>query len=345
MKILKKKYITLIDGKFAKEEIKDNKEAQDFAKDVLENLAMTKFLLKHNRKEFIELFCEETGFPDLKTVRKNMESEITNAIHKLAKQNDFDVCFIGYDKNCSMGRTMALPGRDCDGLFMIIDTSKHKDKPWLAAATRWQFKDIVNQRILNTPAGSLPEVLSLDFIEDGLNLADYAYKKENFTKEDLARFSANIKDDSKDFVKCAEFNLRLVKHLKNDIETRDKFYKTSMFVELVRSGCILENNLPDKLMEKIKKSPLYQFSNLQRQEAFENIPKEKHLKRIEFLKDFDNLSTEKQFEIIKDMIYSSLHIRSAENEGLFVNINSKGEDEMGNILEMYDLLMNTPCID
>ena len=37
---------------------------------------MTKFLLKHNRKEFIELFCEETGFPDLKTVRKNMESEI-----------------------------------------------------------------------------------------------------------------------------------------------------------------------------------------------------------------------------------------------------------------------------
>ena len=67
---------------------------------------------------------------------------------------------------------------------MIIDTSKHEE-PWFAVQMRWQFKDLVNQRILNTPANSLPEVLSTDFIEEGLELADFAFKEAEYLSPSL----------------------------------------------------------------------------------------------------------------------------------------------------------------
>lgn len=327
-----KKYIIRHQDDSFSEDIRKNAEAQEFVK-VLDELTLPE------QKEFIKLFCAETGFPNLDTVLQKMEGEITGAIYKLADENDFDVKFIGYDKNCSMGRNVAYPGRDCDALFMIIDTSKH-DEPWFAGAMRWQFKDLVNQRILSTPAGGLPEVLSTDFIEDGLELADIAYRKADFKTSDLDRFEANLDDDSKDFVKAAEFNIRLAEQLPTDKETRDKFYKTAMFVEIVRSGKILENNFDQAFLNKIKKSPLYRYSNIIRQEGFGSLPKEKHTKRVRMAENFYAMNTAEQFAIIRDMIYSSLYMKDARNEELFVNVNSNGEDEMGNILEMYDMLQH-----
>ncbi len=206
-----------------------------------------------------------------------MENEALRAIHTLADKNNFDIMFIGYDKNCSVGRSTALPGRDCDALFVIIDTSKHEE-PWFAVQMRWQFKDLVNQRILNTPANSLPEVLSTDFIEEGLELADFAFKDANFNAMDLERFKENLFDDSKDFVKAGEFNIRLAERLPLDACTRDKFYKTAMFVELIRSGKIIENNFNEAFLNRIKKSPLYEYSNIIHQEGFSELPKAKHKK-------------------------------------------------------------------
>ena len=327
----KKYIIEHQDGKFS-EDIRKNAEAQEFAK-VLDELCADE------KKDFINAFCKETGFPNLNAVFQKMEGEITGAIHQLADENDFDVKFIGYDKNCSMGRNVAYPGSDCDALFMIIDTSKHEES-WFAGAMRWQFKDLVNQRILCTPAGGLPEVLSTDFIEEGLELADTAYKKAGFKSSDFNRFEANLKDDSKDFVKAAEFNIRLAERLPSDTETRDKFYKTAMFVELVRYGKIVENNFDAEFVNRIKKSPLYRYSNILRQEGFSSLPKEKHTKRIQVAKNFYTMNTSEQFALIRDMIRFSLYIKDAGNEDLFANVNSNGEDEMGNILEMYDMLQH-----
>ena len=113
-----------------------------------------------------------------------------------------------------------------------------------------------------------------------------------------------------------------------------------MFVELVRSGKIVENNFDAEFVNRIKKSPLYRYSNILRQEGFSSLPKEKHTKRIQVAKNFYTMNTSEQFALIRDMIRFSLYIKDAGNEDLFANVNSNGEDEMGNILEMYDMLQH-----
>jgi len=328
-----KKYIMGLESGDFREEIRLNSEAREFVK-VLDELSPAE------KKEFTELFCKETGFPNLDTVRQNMEKEIMSAIYALARDNDFEVKFAGYDKNCSMGRGVPFPGRDCDALFMIIDAPSHKE-PWFAGCMRWQFKDLVNQRILCTPANGLPEVLTVDYIKEGLELADFAFERAGFSEADLERFSRNLENDSKDFVQAAEFDIKLAEKLPSDTETRDKFYKTAMLVELIRSGKIIENNFDEEFLNRVKKSPLYKYSNIIRQEGFSALPKEKHIKRIRTAADFNGMDVSEKFALIRDMIHSSLYIKDAENENLFINKDSDGEDEMGNILEMYDKLMHS----
>ncbi len=326
-----KKYVTICkDYKFPQEMIAPNKEAQAFIR-VLDNLNL------EQKKEFIQAFCNETGFPNLSFVRKNMEAEITENIHSMAQKNNFDVKFVGYDSNCSVGKNTAYPGSDCDALFVIIDTKGDKT-PWFAGQMRWEFKDNVNQRILSTPAGSLPELLSTDFIEDGLKIADSAYMQTDFNEDDLRRFCENLYDNSKDFVKAAEFNIELAGYLPENSEIRDKFYKTAMFVELFREGQILENNFSKEFSDKIKKSPLYKYSNIIRQCGLKSDLKEKHKKRIETAEKFHKMSTKVQFQLILDMIKSSLYMNDTKSSELFANVDSSGNDEMGNIFEMYDML-------
>ena len=319
-------------GRITGEEIKLNQEARKFIK-LLENIKSEKEKLK-----FILAYCRETGFPDFSNISKNIENEISKAIHSLGEEKHFKIAFIGYDKNCSVGRETAFPGKDCDGLFMIIEPQT--DEKWIAESTRWQFKDEINQTILSTPATSLPEVLTTDYIEKGLELAETIFGKSNFNEEELKRFEENKKDSSKDFVKAAEFNIRLAEQLPTDIATRDLFYKTAMLVELVREGRIIENNFSDRLINKIKNSVLFNYSNLMRQEAFKDIEKNKHKQRRKLIKEFYSLSIDQQFEIIKSNIYSSYKIPTNENKQLFTNTDTNGKDEMGNIEEMYHQLMN-----
>jgi len=328
----KRKYLRFFNSKFIGETISENVYARQLAKALNE-------ISEYQKSQFVEIFKKQTGFPDLAKVSLKIEEEILNGIYLLSDKHKFDVACVVYDKNCSVGRGLALPGVDCDGLYMIIDNLNPNS--WInPGAIRWQFKDVVNQRLLSTPADHLPEVLSLDFIEEGLRLAEDAYELANFSRADLIRFMRNKNDDSNDFVKAAEFNIRLAQELPNDTMTRDKYYKTAMFVELLRSGKVLENNLSSSMIKKIKESPLFAYSNITRQEGLCDKFKSKHLERINTLKNFNELDFDTQFEIVRDIIYSSLEIKSEKNKALFENINTRQEDEMGNILQMYEQLMH-----
>ena len=150
----------------------------------------------------------------------------------------------------------------------------------------------------------------------------------------------NINDNSTDFVKAGEFNIRLAELLPNDKETRDLFYKTAMLVELVRNGTILENNFSPEFMTKIKKSQLFKYSNIIRQEGLKDKIKHKHHVRRQLAEDFDNMLIREQFSVIKDMIYSSLKINLINNSAIFMNTSNSGENEMGNILDLFSALMN-----
>ena len=327
------KYITknITDYKISQEVIDENKEAQQLARQ-LEKLTLPQ------QKETVRMYSQQTGFPNLQKVRTNMEKEVVRALHNLAEKENFQIKFIGYDKNCSLGRTLALPGSDIDALYMIID---YKNKPdWFSGAMRWKFKDLVNQRLVNTPAGHLPEILSMSFLNDGLKLASNAFEANNFSQTELEKFRKNLTDSSNNFVKSAEFNIRLAKKLPDDTLTRDKFYKTAMLVELIREGIILENNFSDDFINKVKDSPLYKYSNIMKMQGLSDKPKRKHIDRLNLTKNFNELDKHEQFEIVKSLIYASLNIFDTKYQNLFNNNNSQGQDEMGNILDMYDMLMH-----
>lgn len=307
--------------------------------EALKKLEVLKVFSLSEKKKFTELFCRETGFPNLAMVKAKTEHEINSVIHRLSEQEDFDVLFTAYDKNSSLGRGTALPGSDCDALFMIIDPKSHKE-PWYPGFIRWRFKDFVNQRLLCTHAAGLPEVLSLKYIEEGLELAEQAFKRAGFNEEDFLKFERNLHDSSNDFVSSAEFNIRLAGFVPRDIEKRTLYYKTAMLAELLRDGEIIENNFSSEFIKRVKESPLYKYSNLMKQRGLDGKFKEKHLKRMQMVRDFGSKSTEEQFELIKDMIYASFLLNNFSHKEYFVNLDINNNDEMGNISEMYAKILN-----
>lgn len=304
-------------------------------KEGIEKLSKLQGLSLYEKKLFVDEFCKETGFPSCYAVKQNIEKEIINGITELSKEADFDVKFIGYDKNSSLGRNLALPGSDCDALFYIIDPKDNKE-PWFAGMIRWNLKDRINQRILCTHAGGLPEVLTETYIEDGLKLADEALKKCGFTSSDYKRFMENINDDSNDFVKSAEFNIRLAKQVPKENDCKTQYYKTAMLCELIRSGVMLQNNLSSDLIEKIRKSPLYKYSNLMKQDGLSSKLKDKHIKRQSLYKDFKQMDTEEQFKLVTDLIKVSFMLPvEGTNEHYFANYGA-----MGNIVDMYTEILS-----
>ena len=307
-------------------------------KEAIEKLKILDNLTSSQQENFIDAFCSITGFPNFKSVVKNIENEIISSISGLAKKEDFDIKFVGYDANCSVGRGLPIPGSDCDGLFMIIDTKKHKE-PWYPGKIRWDFKDYVNQRILSTPANHLPEVLSTDFIDKGLQIAQKAFEQCNFSKTDLKVFEELLHDDSKDFVKSAKFNIVLAQKIPNEGLNREMYYKTAMLAEIIRDGKICMNNFDRELYKKIITSPLYRYSNIIKQRGLKKSLKSKYISRQTLENDFYKMDTNERFELIKDILYFSFNkTRKDKNEKYFSNIGIDSFDEMGNIETMYKLI-------
>lgn len=311
-------------------------------KEAIEKLKALDGLTVPQQKEFIKEFCSMTGFPDFEAITQNIEKEIYSSIYGLAKQDNFDVAFIGYDSNCSVGRKLSIPGSDCDGLFMIINPRAHKES-WYPGKIRWDFKDHVNQRILSTPANHLPEVLSTDFIEQGLQIAQDAFNKCDFSQDNLERFEKLLNDNTNDFVKSAEFNIRMAQKVPDGISNRDLYYKTAMLAEIIRDGIVCENNFDEELYNKILNSPLYKYSNLMKQRGLKHSLKSKYIARKTLRDDFYQMHGEQQFKLIKDILhYSFGKVQDNENKKYFYNLKSDNNDEMGNIEKMYDLIMNIP---
>ena len=322
-------------SEFTGEQLLPNREVGNMLSD-LDNCT------NEEKKRLVETFERTTGFFDFDKIKEKIDAEIVSSCCEMLYRHNFskdDLKFIGYDSNCSLGRSLALPGSDADALFIIVDDTK-SDNKWITAQMRWELKDIVNQRILSTPANHLPEVLSVSFLERGLKLADEAYKKADFSDVDLQRFEQNLYNSSKDFVKCAEFNIRLAELLPEDTQTRDEFYKTAMLAELIRNGKVLVNNLPNEISAKIKQSPLYKYSNLVRQEGLKYSQKYKYQKRRELQAKYQESDMNTKFEIVKELLKENYNLGSDEKNSLYSNTQQDGFDAMGNIDEMWHKIMH-----
>lgn len=276
----------------------------------------------------------------MKKVAEHINQEINTGMDKMEKEFNNKILFAGYNSICSLGREMALPGSDADGMFIIVDDLKGYDNQALRVVVPYH----ANKRILGASSSFLPEVFSLEQIKDMLKVADESFKSlaKELKPSDYERFEDNITQyRGTDYVKAAEFNVRLAEHTP-DMKDKADLCLLGMFVELVRSGKILRNNFDDETLKLIKKSPLYKYSNINRQEALKDRVKDKIRARRDIEKEWRWKFTDERFDFIRSLLYASygFHDVNKKHKKYFMN-DGNGFDvqtEMGNLLRMYQVL-------
>ncbi|MEI7474497.1 MAG: hypothetical protein WCK67_06920 [bacterium] len=295
-----------------------------------------------DKKAFISAFKEKTGFPKFDKVSSNMVREALNGINAIAERENFEILFMGYDKNSSVGQKMPFPGSDCDGMIFVIDSPDAKKK---APYYRWLLSKNIDQRILSTNVTELPEVMSLEEIKEGVeksNIAFTQYLKTQDTNEInniLNKFKTNIETPNKDYIEAADFNIQISKY----INPEDKWLiiKTALFAELIRDGIVEIDGLNQKFKDLLNNSAVYKYSNMQQQRALSDIQKDKIIARKELSTNFEKMQINEQFNLIKDIIYKSFDdkpSKNSPNSKYFYNIGTNAFCESGNIVELYKQL-------
>ena len=282
-------------------------------------------LTSKEKKQFVKAFCEETGFPNLDDVQKKMDNEIKRAIEVCFKDSDAKPLFAGYSSVCSVGRAVALPGSDCDGLFIVSNKSYGKNVP-----VRSDIGNEINQRILDTQGTHYPELFAIDELMPYVQMADEIFE-EIKTTEKIESYKQNLMRSNQDFIKAGEFNLDIASKINNN-QDKNMMYLTAMFVELIRSGHVLINNLDEDLLKKIKKSALYKYSNIVRQEGFKDNIKPKWANRVKMTSEFNSKSDEEKFEICRGILKASMGIHEQNPSNMYADF------DMGNISELNSKL-------
>jgi len=330
------------------EECIDNPEAQEFLP-FLDSLVND-----FEKRIFIDKYKEMTGFPDFDTVSKNIRTEVTARIYQLGRQENFIPLYCGFNLSCSAGKNLALPGSDIDGLVFLIETKK----PEKTQFYRYLLGQSINQRLLETDAGHYPEVISVQELCHFISEAESSFKKENFSNAELRKFEHNINELNPDFVKAAEFNMRLTKNIssinypkgsKQYEDYKYGFLATCLLIENYRQNSknnTIFDNLDAETRELIESSCLYKYSNITQQSALSQHTKDKLIFRKNFFQDFGNFDLKKQFETIKALIYQSFR-KSASDDSiggrLFTNSGENVVTSLKSLETMYDKLIEKQC--
>ena len=323
-----------------------------------ENLSFLDDLSIKEKKIVVDEYKIMTGLPNFKTVNKNMSKEAINAINQIAKENQFKTLYAGYNNSCSMGKELALPGSDIDGLVYLID-----DKSGANQYYRYLLGTKINQRLLETGADHYPEVIPYLQAKEFINLAEESFSKQKFSDKELKGFDKAIDNFDENYVKAADFNIKIIKNINIDekiilkmkkdnlpqesIENATKQYKwdflaTCQMLENYRQnkGNTLLNNLDSNTKELFENSCLYKYSNITQQKAIMPYTKDKLLERPKVLKNFDEWSLEKQFDFVKTTIYSSFQIKPSKDNPFYKLFTNSGEHTFGpdSQPKMYELL-------
>lgn len=281
----------------------------------LENLPLKE------RGDFVKEYCEFTGFPNLEKIAENIDNEILKNISIMSHNGNNKALFAGYNSNSSIGRKMALPGSDCDGLFIVVE--KHLSEK----VNKGILGESINQRLVLTTGTHYPEVFSIDDIIAAIQKSEVAFRKI-VNEEKIKLYESNILYKGNDHIKAAAFNIDIASQIEN-IHDKDMICEAAFFVELLRSGKVLLNNIDNRTLDFIRNSALYKYSNLFRQEGLKGQLKPKLINRQKLCNDFYNKSDEEKFEICRDLLASSFGEKSVKNASGFEDF------DMGNIIEMY----------
>ena len=90
------------------------------SKYILQIQKMIKDLPLEDKKQFIDLYCQETGFPDMEKTSELIVQNVTEALKEASKVSGVDVLLAGYNPTCSVANGHALPGSDFDTFFICL---------------------------------------------------------------------------------------------------------------------------------------------------------------------------------------------------------------------------------
>ena len=301
-----------------------NPKAEEYTS-ILDNLN------KEQKAQFVKTFCQTTGFPDLNEVKKKIDKDITDTAKLVCRAGEREPLFLGYTSCCSVGKGTALPGSDCDGLFLVIDKM-----PDFKKLNNGLFGENINQRLVETSGAHYPELFDIEYLMQYVELADKIFK-EIKTPEKIEEYKKNLERSDQDFMTAGQFNIDLAKEVEND-RTKNMLYLTAMFVEELRAGTVLINNLDAKTLRRIKVSSLYKYSNVVRQEGFKNKTKEKWEIRKQTCNNFYNMTPEEQFKLCREIFKSSLGIKEETKSDCYKDF------DMGNIGELVTTITTFPVM-
>lgn len=219
---------------------------------------------------------------------------------------------------------MALPGSDADGFYILTD------KPQNRVFNRATVGLEIDQRILESTGKHFPEVVSKREALYGLGLAENQIK-ENKLLDNESIYKKNLDYSGKSYVEAGKLNIDIAKTLSNPID-KDIVNLAGFFVELLRSGKIVLNNIAESDLKNIKDSFFYKYSNMYRQEGLKGHLKPKLYNRIELSKKFNSMSIGEKFQVCKELWKTSFGIDNPKTNELHLSF------DMGDVLEMYKKL-------
>ena len=288
-------------------------------------------------QEFIDKYCEHTGFPNLNKINKNMKNHVIDVMEKSAKEVGTEVLWCGYHRECSTSHNLSLPGSDIDATNAIIVGNQNVINKFNNRLWNNYDPTLVSIRKEN----EFPDVYSIEQIYEWTQVIDdIVQNSEMGNKTQL--YAENLKEN-KNFNKALEFNIDIAQEIDNISSSIDKdepkySHSTSYFqkkapslaqlmtypgrtpknitqsisavLETLRSGNVLiEKDLTpeqNKKMQEIKNSALYKYGNLCMNEAGFGI-KPKLTARKKYINEehFNSLNIDDKKTLISTIIYKS----------------------------------------
>ena len=283
---------------------------------------LDKIVTEREKKEFVDYYKSITKFPNLAEVSENIEKEYIRSINAVSEEfsdPNYSIVAAGYDETCSVGKKYAFPGSDLDKAFIILrgDVSgQYNPKKEFEIVNNFRNRlwFATDQRILSyNHDTSFPTIMTINQIKD------YISKINKITSGiifDPSRLRQNIEEEYMDLMKASEFNIHLSKRLPKrkyddayNALNKENIKNFAYFIESMREGKILiDTPYFRDLIEHIKNSEFYQFSNAAQMRAIKNAVnsgrefKTKNLLRKNIEQEFNLWDINKQFDFIKTVI-------------------------------------------
>ena len=258
-------------------------------------------LSSKDKKEFIERYCSETGFPNMQKTSDLIIENVTDSLIKAQEKSGAKVLLAGYNPTCSVAIGHALPGSDFDTFFVCMENWNNFDD------FNKEFKNNINPLLcsmIHQRTSDLPDFVVIDDIKNSIDTAQNVFDEQELDKNSDV-YNSILDEQISDWTKAGRYNRELNKFISDKDKT--PLLRAGLLMEIYRDGEVIVDNLDEETKEKLKNSCVYKYSNMQQMRSYKDAPlKNKHKNREKILSEFDKLSDDKKLDLIFNVIKLSV---------------------------------------